>query len=165
MMTHYLDVKLHIVHYFMSSLSVYFHINSACKIKENSTCSIKPSQCVNTWKLWDCDNTNHLFLLRVIIPFYEYKSIVRKTDIFAILRINQINGLHIPSLLMDHCVPRNLDPVSSHWEVKWDPDRTSVSQVCLSRAGPWLWWIAEGWSHTLKILKWTRRWAASWVRK
>ena len=43
MVTHYLDVKLHIVHYFKSMFNVYFHINLACKIKVNSTCSVKPS--------------------------------------------------------------------------------------------------------------------------
>ncbi len=59
MVTHCLDVKLHTIHYFKSTFIVYFHIKLGCKIKVNSTCSIKPSQCVNTRKLCDCDNTNH----------------------------------------------------------------------------------------------------------
>ena len=55
MLTHQLDVKLHIVHYAKSAFNVYFHINLACKIKVNLICFTKSFPFVNTRKLCECD--------------------------------------------------------------------------------------------------------------
>ncbi len=55
MLTHQLDVKIHIVHYAKSAFNVYFYINLACKIKVNSTCFTKSRSFVNTRKLCECD--------------------------------------------------------------------------------------------------------------